>query len=507
MKQKLTNYFKAGVAGLYIQSPEGQRVEGEVAAAAAAAGFGFYTWTATKGVIHIKPGKGDKPPEAVVLTQNDNVPPHVDALDKFDGLPEKSVILLHDMHMFIEPDPMFIRRIKDSLLSGKMKNRVLIILGCILKLVPELEKEITVIDFSLPNREQLLGVAENIAKSAGIVLNGETEALMDAASGLTTIEAEDAFSLSVVETGALTAAVVSREKSATVKKNGILEIVDANVTLDDIGGLENLKADLHAKRHLFTKAAREYGLDTPRGILIVGQPGTGKSLSAFATKTVFNLPLVRLDAGRIFGSHVGESERNWRSAFATVKAIAPCILWVDEVDGLFSGAGSSGKTDGGTTDRVIKSVLQDMQFNGEGIFFVFTANDVDKLPDPLIDRLDVWSVDLPNVTERSAIWKIHIEKRKRKADKFGVPALAEASDGFSGRQIEQVLQKAMVNAFNSNGRQLETEDIMGVLRDTTPTSKLMAKQIEERRARLKNRAQSASAQEMVPVQGGRKIAS
>ncbi len=498
MKEKLQSYFKAGYAGLYIVSYEGQRVEAEVAAVAKALSFKFYSWTATNGVaLH-------NGTNLELLGQDPHQPPHYDALNKFTTLPKKSALLLCDMHMYLDPDPVFIRKLKDCLLLGKATNRVILILGCQLKLIPELEKEFTVIEFKLPDRDQLRVIAEGIAKSADLVLNGQTDKLLDAASGCTCIEAENAFALSVVETKDLTPDVVAREKAATLKKNGLLEIVESTVSLDDIGGLENLKKDLFTKRNLFTQEAKEYGLDTPRGLLVCGQAGTGKSLTAAATKSVFNLPLVRLEAGRIFGSMVGESERNWRTAFATVKAIAPCILWVDEVDGLFSGAGSSGKTDGGTTSRVIKAILQDMQFNGDGVFFVFTANDVDNLPDPLIDRLDVWSVDLPNHTERAAIWGIHIAKRNRKPAKFDLDELAAATDGFSGRQIEQVWLKAMVTAFNFK-KEPTNSDAIAALKGVVPTSVLMAEQIEKRRARLLNRSQPASAKQEEKAVKGRKL--
>jgi SpoVK/Ycf46/Vps4 family AAA+-type ATPase len=219
---------------------------------------------------------------------------------------------------------------------------------------------------------------------------------------------------------------------------------------------------------------------------------------------VFGLPLLKLEAGRIFGSLVGESERNWRTAFATAKAVAPCVLWIDEVDGLFSGAESSGKTDGGTTMRVIKAVLQDMQFNGQDIFFVFTANDIDNLPDPLIDRLDVWSVDLPTKSEREAIWKIHIEKYGRKARAFDLDELADETDGFSGRQIEQVWLKALTLAFNAK-REPTNADALKVVKTFVPTSVTMATAIEKRRKRLANRAMSASAPELKATPG-RKVA-
>jgi SpoVK/Ycf46/Vps4 family AAA+-type ATPase len=281
------------------------------------------------------------------------------------------------------------------------------------------------------------------------------------------------------------------------------------VRIEHIGGLELLKEDLVSKRNLFTRAAVEYGLGTPRGYITVGQPGTGKSLTAKATGSVFNLPLLRLEAGKLFASHVGESEANWRTAFATAKAVAPCILWIDEAEGLFVGGKSSGSTDGGTTSRVIKAILQDMQFNGEGIFFMFTANDIDGIPDPLIDRCDVWSVDLPNLSEREAIWQIHIIKKKRNPKKFNIPELARLTDGYSGRQIEAAWEKAMTAAFNDEAREPEQSDITDALKRFVPTSVTMADAIEKRRKRLSGRAMPASRPEApTPVTkgNGRKLA-
>jgi len=500
MISQITNYVRAGYAGLFIVSHEEQRVESEMLAVAKSTGFGLYSWSLTEGVIH--------PTSEGVESIPDTQDP-LSMLDAVNKLPEKSIVLLCDFHMIItDPNPMVFRKLKDTLRVCKTKNRVLIIIGCQLKLPPELEKEITVIEFKLPDREQLRIILKGIADSAGLKLNGNTDLILDAACGLTTIEAENAFALSVIEAKGIKPAIVSREKSNTVKKNGLLEIVEDKITLADIGGLENLKGDLTEKRNLFTKEARAYGLSTPRGQLYVGQPGTGKSLCAKATGSIFNIPLLRLEAGRIFGSLVGESERNWRSAFATAKAIAPCVLWIDEVDGLFAGAQSSGHSDGGTTARVIKAILQDMQFNGDGIFFVFTANDIDGLPDPLIDRLDVWSVDLPSQTEREAIWEIHIAKRGRTASKFNLTELATLTDGFSGRQIEQVWLKALTISFNDKMREPKANDVREAASRFVPTAVTMADCIKRRRERLQNRATPASQPEarQSVSGGGRKLA-
>jgi SpoVK/Ycf46/Vps4 family AAA+-type ATPase len=312
-----------------------------------------------------------------------------------------------------------------------------------------------------------------------------------------------------VEMKEIVASIVAREKANTVKKNGLLEIVDSKVTLDEIGGLELLKQDLLEKRLCFTKAAHEYGLESPRGALVVGQAGTGKSLTAQAVRNIFNLPLLRLEAGKLFGSLVGQSESNWRSAFNTAKAIAPCILWIDEVEGLFCGSQSSGQTDSGVTNRVIKAILQDMQFNSKGIYWIFTSNDIDQLPDPLIDRLDVWSVDLPSQTEREQIWNIHIAKQRnggpaRDPKKFDIVSLAQRTEGFSGRQIEQVWLKAMTLAFNEKGREPKNADCIKAADRFVPTSVTMKEAIEKRRLRLQNRAMAASAPE-AKKETGRKL--
>lgn len=498
MNTIIANYCKAGYSGLYIVSHEEARIEAEVKATAAAIGFQLYAWSLTEGVI-------TPAGESIPDTQDPAA-----MLAAFDQLGEKAVLLARDLHTLLgdqssPANPMLVRKLKDSLALGRSANRVLLVVGCLLRLPPELEKEITVVEFKLPDREQLRTIAQNIAQSAGLTLGSfNPDDVIDAARGLTTTEAENAFALAIVEEKTLAPSIIHREKVAMVKKNGLLEIVEPRTTLEDIGGLELLKGHLHDQRNLFTKAARDYGLPSPRGSLVVGQPGTGKSLTATATATIFGIPLLRLEAGKLFGSLVGESERNWRTAFATAKAIAPCVLWIDEVDGLFAGHGGQ-STDGGTTQRVLKAILQDMQMNGEEVYFFFTANDIDCLPDPLIDRLDVWSVDLPTHTERKAIWSIHIAKRGRKPAKFDLDRLAELSDGFSGRQIEQVWLKTMTVAFNNDAREPRLADAESTASRVTPTSKTMADAIEKRRRRLANRAMPASATEAAPTKGPRKL--
>ena len=243
---------------------------------------------------------------------------------------------------------------------AKTKSKTLIILGCRMVLPPELERELTVIEFALPGKEELGAVLGGIMESANIktMENEQREKVIDAASGLTTIEAENAFALSVVQSKTIDPVIVAKEKAQAVKKNGLLELIETKETLDSIGGLDVLKEWLLKRRHAFSQRAIEYGLPTPKGLLILGIAGTGKSLTAKATAKVFGVPLLKLDAGRIFAGLVGQSESNLRAVIQTAEAIAPCCLWIDEVEKGFSGTKSSNATDGGTSARVFGSSFQ-----------------------------------------------------------------------------------------------------------------------------------------------------
>ena len=345
-------------------------------------------------------------------------------------------------------------------------------------------------------QEQLGKVLDAILESAGIgELAPETrEKAIKAAKGLTTVEAENAFALSVVECGVLRPAIVAREKANEVKKGGLLEVHSSIPTLDEIGGLEQLKAWLVQRRDAFGKEAQQYGLPSPKGLLIVGIPGTGKSLTAKATASVFNRPLLKLDAGQLFGSLVGSSEANTRSVIATAEAIAPCVLWVDELEKGFSGAKSSGVSDGGTASRVLGTFLSWLQDRAAPVFVVATANDVTQLPAELLrkGRFDeLFFVDLPNHEEREAIWRIQMRKFGRTPDKYDVATLAKATEGLTGSEIEQLFIDALHEAFS---RRDEPSDlsIAVVLSELVPLSKLMSEQIEALRKWAKGRARLAT---------------
>jgi hypothetical protein len=485
MREKITHYIRAGYAGLYLVSHEEQRVEAELKAIATALKHRLYAWSATAGLIDTADGtcRGAQDPMEVlgVLTE----------------LPDDSIVLLRDYHVFLDdPNPLLLRQLKDQLRVGKTKGHTLAVLGCRLKLPPELEREFIVVDFTLPGAEALDEVLKGILKSTGKKRPSpeSAAALIDAARGLTTTEAEDAFALSVVETGELNPVVIAREKAQAVKKNGLLELIETGESLASIGGLDLLKDWLLKRREAFTPRAKQYGLPMPKGVLMLGIPGCGKSLTAKATASVFGVPLLRLDAGRIFAGLVGQSESNLRAVIQTAEAIAPCVLWIDELEKGFAGSRSSGSTDGGTSSRVFGSFISWMQEKRSPVFIVATANDVSQLPPEMLRKGrwdELFFVDLPTREEREAIWQIQIAKFNRDAGSFDIRQLAKATEAFTGSEIEQVFIEALYRAFEQE--QEPTDLTIGtVLVDFVPLSKLMGETMTALRTWAKGRARPAT---------------
>lgn len=503
--QTIETYIRAGYSAIFVQTQEEDRAVKDIKRIAKKplksknipSGYNCLTWTVSNGIDYKIP-EGLEPnakKREELLRQETQDPSR--ALSVFMEAPEKiprySILIMLDLHLHLKGNnPMLIRMLKEAIRHGRKTNRHIIMVGAEPIKHPELEKEIQVVDLPLPDKAVLAGVLEDMARAASIEANGDTDALVSALSGLTAEESANALAFSLASKKRFDVELISKLKTESIKKNGIVEIVETKVSMDDIGGLKRYKQHLNLIAKAFSKEARDYGLPQPMPLLAVGQPGSGKSLSCMALGVILGIPLLRLEAGRLFGSFVGESEKNWRSAFATAKAIGQCVVWVDEASALFSGMESSGKCDGGTTDRVVRSILQDMQMNSEGIFFAFTANEIDGFPDPLIDRCDVWAFELPDAEERAAIWDIHIRKRKRNPKNYGVDLFTQGSDGFSGRQIEQAWSKAMLAAFNDGGREPTDKDVLEVLAGFIPTSVTMKSQIDNRRARLKGKAQNAS---------------
>jgi SpoVK/Ycf46/Vps4 family AAA+-type ATPase len=287
---------------------------------------------------------------------------------------------------------------------------------------------------------------------------------------------------------------VFAEKQQIIRKSGLLEYYSTDENFTSIGGLVVLKEWLEKRAVAFTTEARAFGLPAPKGILMLGVQGCGKSLCAKAVSTHWQLPLLRFDMGRMFGSLVGSSEENVRRAIAVAESVAPAILWVDEIDKAFAGSQGSGATDGGTTARVFGTFLTWLSEKTAPVFVVATANDISQLPPELLrkGRLDeIFFVDLPSQPEREEIFRIHIAKKGRDAAQFDFAALAEASRDFSGAEIEEAINSALYDAFYKR-QQLTTGDVLNALAQTVPLAKTMDEQINRLRSWAEGRARNAS---------------
>lgn len=507
-KETLRDYFKAGYSGLFLTSYEEQRVEAELSAIAKEIGFSLFSWTVTDSLTG--PVGGDSPH----VWKNDAQEPlgPVELLDKINQvLPEKSICLAKDYHLFVsEPNPLVIRKVKDCLLIARNNNRHLVILGCNYKLTPELEKEFTVVDFALPDREQLGVVLKGIADSAGIKINGNRDPIIDAASGMTTTEAADAFALAVVESNRtdIPPAVIQREKAAVVRKSGLLTLENTDLDWSKIGGNQLVKSWVSKRRQAFSKEASAYKLPQPKGILLIGVPGCGKSMIAKTIANILGVPLLRLDGGKLFGGLVGQSEQNTRAVIQTAEAVAPCVLMCDELEKALSGSKSSGSTDGGTASRVLGTLLQWLQDKTSPVFVVATANDVSQLPPELLRKGrwdEMFFVDLPTEAEREEIVQVVATKFGRKPEDFDTKTVASVTDGFTGAEIEGAFVEAMFEGFAA-GRELTTEDIICVCADVVPIQTTMKEHIEALRKWCDGRARRASDRVITrPKQGARKI--
>ncbi len=414
-----------------------------------------------------------------------------------------ALYVLKDVHAFFDA-PEVVRQLRDLGNALRRSHKTIIILSPVLKIPPELEKCLTILDLPLPAYEELAALLKGIMKGRGgrrpyaVKLN-QTDAnrLIRAAQGLTLEEAEGAFAQGLVEDGVLDGSdvdAVIAEKKQIIRKSGVLEYYDATETISSVGGMDLLKTWLGKRQRAFSDEARRYGLPQPRGALLLGVQGCGKSLLAKSVASFWHLPLLRMDMSRIFEGYIGSSEQNMRRALKVAESLAPAILWIDEIEKAFSGVGGSSSSDAGTTARVVGTFLTWMQEKQEPVFVVATANDVRGLPPELLrkGRFDeIFFVDLPQEEERAEIFAIHLKRLGRDPANFDVDELVRVSLGFSGAEIEQAIISALHDSFYEN-REVTTEDIVGSVKETIPLSHTMNEEIRRLRTWASTRARPVS---------------
>lgn len=418
------------------------------------------------------------------------------ALDAVKTLEGSHIVVLKDFHDFWA-DARIKRRLRNLAEELKFSRTSLVIVTPAFDIPSELSDEAVRLTLDGPTLEELDEILTALEETPGLVnkLSDEGRSrLLQAAVGLSANEALRSFSKAIVGDGVLDDSDVddvTAEKQAIIRGSGALEFYPANTSPSDVGGLQTLKEWIRIRERAFGQEARDYGLPAPKGIALIGIPGTGKSLTAKAIGGMWRLPLIRLDIGAVFGSLVGESEERIRKALRLTEQIAPCVLWIDELEkALASGGG-----DGGTSQRVIGTILTWMQDKKKPVFVVATANDISSLPPELLRRGrfdEVFFLDLPTLEERTAIIEVHLRKRNRDPGNFDIPRLAAQSALYVGAEIEQALIDAMYTAFSAD-REVTTDDFAGALDALVPLSRSQKEQIDDLRRWLEEgRAQSAS---------------
>lgn len=485
-------YVKSSYPAILVQTQEYERVIPELEYLCDKTLLGkvqFYTWNLLDGFVHKRKPIADEssdPLEALKMLRANKIP-------------EKSVIVFKDFH-FHMAGPESIEAIRQLIDICKSTNRFMIFLSPVPEVPRELDKLIVLVEHQLPTKAELeIVLREGLEYSSKVtekMKKEELDQVLDAARGLTAFEAENSFALAYARNKKIDVETIHQQKKQAIQKSQMLEFYETGEKMEHVGGLENFKNWLIQRKLAFSEKARKYGLPAPKGILAVGIPGCGKSLTAKATANAWELPLLRFDVGRVFAGLVGASEANMRNAIKVAEAMAPCVLWIDEIEKAFAGISSSGSTDSGVTARVFGNLLTWMQEHKETVFVYATANDVTKLPPELLrkGRFDeIFFIDLPNEEERESIWKIHLTRKGRNPEKFekGMKDLVEKSADFTGAEIEQALVSAMYSAFYKDS---EVTDFhcMKALMETVPLSRQMAEQVDKMRSWAKNRAVAAT---------------
>ncbi|MFQ5482647.1 MAG: AAA family ATPase [Nitrospinaceae bacterium] len=490
LKREIDLCIRARYPLLYLLTWEEDRGEALLADVARASGKEIVVWSCTQG-FRPPPAQGKNPlgPEA--------------ALKCIHASSQKAVFVLRDFHPFLETGSV-VRHLRDLTAQLKRSYKTVVLISPILRIPPELEKEMTIFDLPLPDEAELTTVLNEFLKphrgSSKVTVNltpGLVERVVRATTGLTRAEAENVYAKALIHDRKFDAADlpnIIEEKKRLIRKSGILDFIGLSTQLGNVGGLNRLKAWLRQRSQAFGLRARRYGLPDPKGVLMVGVQGCGKSLAAKAIAAEWRLPLLRLDVGKIFDSFIGHSEDNMRKAIAQAEAMSPACLWLDEIEKGFAGTQSSGQGDSGVSARVFGTFLTWMQEKTRPVFVIATANNIEQLPPELLrkGRFDeIFFVDLPREEERVDIFEIHIRLKKRNPEDYDLQALAAAAQHFSGAEIEEAVVSAMYGAFAEN-REFGGEDILKAIRETVPLAVTAQERVAGLREWAKQRARPAS---------------
>lgn len=518
IKQELETLIKARYPLIMLETSEESRAVRLIASIAVQQNKTFLAWAVTTGLC--KPTDTTKWQKVAEGTEDP-----LNALDYVNNSTEPIIAIFKDFHKFMN-DIMPVRKLRDLHEALKETRNTVIITTPVVSIPQEMQKEITVISLPLPTEDDLwqtlqetLSGVETGAKGnrkTGQILsgidkmlkeNGNKEAILKAGLGLTLNEFENVLSKSIVATETLDTSVIIAEKEQIIRKSQILEFYTSLADMQDVGGLKTLKQWIEQRKHAFSDKARKFGLHQPKGVLLIGSPGTGKSLMAKVIGKHMGMPLLRLDMSKIFSGIVGSSEQNITAALKVADATAPAVLWLDEVEKAMAGVQSSGQLDSGVTARIFGIFLTWMQEHESAVFICMTSNNPTQLPPEFMraGRFDaIFHVNLPNVPERKEIFEIHLHKVHRNIEDFNTEAFAGMTDGFSGAEIEAVIQDAL-HAVYFKGEELTDEAIKAAIKATKPLSKKRESELKALQDWAKENALNASEESQDSERRGRRI--
>jgi hypothetical protein len=502
LQKKLDSYIQAAFPILSVNTVEEIRSLAIIKSVAEQRGRPCYVYSITRGVVEITDSVDGA--ERNRLSQIKDQLEFISFIRGVEELEEYEknkwrgggIFVFLDPDKYLEEDHFFVRSLKDEIVEFR-KGKTLILMGAALKIPVDLQPFVTNIDVPLPGRNELAQTVKDI-NGEGVedeLLHSVVSALM----GLTTDEAGDVVALSLVDRGILDPNLIMSQKCEQLSNLDFLNVInrDKLPKPEEVGGLENLKEFLmHRKTH-FSREAKDFKLPSPKGVMLIGPPGTGKSLTVKASGGTMELPVVLFRISALFDQYVGNTERNTRLAIKIAEAMAPCIMWIDELDKQFAGSGGGADNSHEVTKRVIGELLSWMQEKTEPVFIMATANNVQSLAQQFPElfrsgRFDeIFYIDLPSRKEREAIWAIQIEKYGRSPEIVDVGELARNTENWTGAEIEGAVRKGLTLAF-AEGIELEQKHIEVAITKTVPTFELSREKITALRDWASGRAVNAS---------------
>ena len=488
LEDKLIRYIDAGFPILYVNSFEEQKIDTIIKKSAC--GRKILEWNGVNGFTNFETKQAN-------ILNDSSLSGTLRFLLEGNELDGTLLVLKDTQSMIEEPEIVaLLKNIAERNSCGDIECTI-IIETTIVKIPKALEPFITILKMDYLNTNEIKSIIKEFISlnEVGMIRNELLDEMSIAFKGLSQFEIENLLSLAYAENGELTRSdlkLIFEQKKQIIMKSGILEMIPLKEKLEDIGGLDNLKKWLNKKAKVLKnlEKAIDFGVDIPKGVLIAGVPGCGKSLNAKAAASLFEAPLLRLDMGRLMGKYVGESEANMRKAISLAEAIAPCVLWIDELEKAFAGIGGDG---GGAevTTRLFGNFLTWLQEKESSVFVVATANDITKLPPELLrkGRFDeIFYVGLPSEKERKKIFEIHISKRRKEdLSKIDLDKLTLRTKGYSGADIEGVIKESIENVYSEERNTLTTEDILSVIKNTHSLSEIMKEALKKMSQEYENR--------------------